>query len=165
MVIPNQYLTSVLAITPEWCRAQGKTTLLLDLDNTLMPRDTRRITPDIKAWYEGMQAAGIKMVLVSNSWHHQCYDVARYLGSDIIAKSIKPLPFAFLAALKKAGSKRSESIVVGDQLFTDVLGATLLGMTSVMVKPLVTYDLGHTLLLRHVERWYLGARSALDEPS
>ncbi|MCL2024243.1 MAG: YqeG family HAD IIIA-type phosphatase [Coriobacteriia bacterium] len=163
MAIPQHYLTSVLAITPAWLRAQGKTTLLIDLDNTLMPRDTRRVGADIKEWYDRMQAAGIKLCLVSNSWHHQCYDVAQYLGSDIVAKAIKPLPFAFLAALKKVGSTRRESVVVGDQLFTDVLGATLLGMTSIMVEPLVTYDLGHTLILRHVERWYLRGRSARDE--
>ena len=59
-------------------------------------------------------------------------------------------------ALNKLHAKRSQTVVIGDQLITDVFGAHFLGMTAYMVCPLVETDLWHTLLLRKVERVILG---------
>ena len=75
-----------------------------------------------------------------------------------MAKAVKPLPFAFLRALKLVASTRRRSAIVGDQLFTDVLGGKLLGIMTIMVLPLSASDLPHTLLLRRVERVLLAGR-------
>jgi len=74
---------------------------------------------------------------------------------------VKPLPFAFLRALSKVGSQRKRAVMVGDQLFTDVLGGRLLGMRTVLVTPLSQTDLPHTLLLRRLERLVLAGRTPL----
>jgi predicted HAD superfamily phosphohydrolase YqeG len=71
------------------------------------------------------------------------------------------LPFAFLRALRRVGSKRSKAAVVGDQMFTDVVGGRILGMVTVMVLPLSQSDLPHTLVLRRVERVLLAGRQPL----
>ena len=84
--------------------------------------------------------------------------MARELDCDLVAKALKPLPFAFRKALKMCGSTRKRAAVIGDQLFTDVLGGKLLGMYTVMVLPLAATDLPHTLMLRHVEKLFLGDR-------
>jgi hypothetical protein len=99
--------------------------------------------------------------LVSNNWHERVNIVAGQLGFELVAKAVKPLPFAFLRALRKIGSCRANSAVVGDQLFTDVLGGKLLGMRTVMVAPLSESDLPHTLLLRRLERVLLAGRAPL----
>jgi predicted HAD superfamily phosphohydrolase YqeG len=78
-----------------------------------------------------------------------------------VAKAVKPLPFAFLRALSKVGSARNRAAVVGDQMFTDVLGGRLLGMKTMLVVPLSHTDLPHTLLLRKLESLVLAGRRPL----
>jgi HAD superfamily phosphatase (TIGR01668 family) len=98
---------------------------------------------------------------VSNNWHGHVAEIAADLGMPIVAKAIKPLPFAFLKALKVTGSKRTQAAIVGDQLFTDVLGGKLVGIKTVLVAPLSASDLPHTLFLRKVERVLLAGRQPL----
>ena len=96
--------------------------------------------------------------LLSNNWHADVYRFAGELEMPIVAKALKPLPPAFLAARRKIGGAAADTVVVGDQLATDVLGAHLTGMKAYMLQPLVEQDLPHTLLLRNVERAILGDR-------
>lgn len=158
MLTPDLYLRSVREIDFDVLRERGVDTLLLDLDNTLLPRDSQAIPTDIVEWSESAKAAGLTVCLVSNNWHERVHMVARELGFSLVAKAVKPLPFAFLRALKLVSSTRRRSAIVGDQLFTDVLGGKLLGIMTIMVLPLSASDLPHTLLLRRVERVLLAGR-------
>ncbi len=54
-----------------------------------------------------------------------------------------PLPPAFLAARRKIRGAAADTVVVGDQLATDVLGAHLTGMKAYMLQPLVEQDRPH----------------------
>lgn len=155
---PDLYLHSVNDIDLDALRAQGVDTMLMDLDNTLLPRDTSIVPDDVKRWAASLTEHGFKVVLVSNNWHERVRVVAEELGFLLVAKAIKPLPFAFLRALSLAGSSRKQAVVVGDQLFTDVLGGKLLGVKTIMVLPLSASDLPHTLMLRHVEKLLLAGR-------
>ncbi|MCL2525694.1 MAG: YqeG family HAD IIIA-type phosphatase [Coriobacteriia bacterium] len=159
MKIPAQYVESVLDIDPAWIVAQGKDTVLVDLDNTLLPRDTSQFSPEILAWCQSLYDAGLKVCLISNNWHERVHTAAKELDMELVSKAVKPLPFAFWLSIKRAHSKsgetrgrRKNTIMIGDQLFTDVLGSALLGIPCVMVLPLAKKDLTHTLLLRHVEK-------------
>ena len=105
-----------------------------------------------------LRDAGITFCLVSNNWHEGVYHLANRLSLPIVAKAVKPLPPAFLMALRKLGAKRSETVVIGDQLVTDVMGAHFLGMKAYLLAPLVEQDLPHTLLLRNFERVVMGER-------
>ncbi len=147
---PDRYVTSVLAIEPESLVSAGIAGLILDLDNTLLPRDTS-IVPDAFAAWLAETTARLDVCFVSNNWHERVHEVAGELGVPIVARAIKPLPFAFIRALRVLGLKRRQVAVVGDQLFTDVLGGNLIGATTVLVQPLSQTDLPHTLLLRKVE--------------
>jgi uncharacterized protein len=155
---PDLYLRSVNDIDVGALRAEGIDTMLMDLDNTLLPRDTSVIPDDLKRWAASLADQGLKVVLVSNNWHERVHVVAQELGFMLVAKAVKPLPFAFVRALRLAGSSRKRAVVVGDQLFTDVLGGKLLGIKTIMVLPLSASDLPHTLLLRRVERLLLAGR-------
>lgn len=155
---PDAYLSSVHAIDLDDLSARGIRVLLLDLDNTLLPRDTNVVPDKLKQWAAGLRARGFSVCLVSNNWHERVHHVASELGFDLVDKAVKPLPFAFLAALRRAGARRSEAAVIGDQLFTDILGGNMLGMRSVLVAPLSSTDLPHTLLLRRLEALVLKDR-------
>lgn len=158
MLQPTLYYHSVHSIDLEELKRQGVDTLLVDLDNTLLPRDTNVVPTELHTWAQSLKEQGFTVCLVSNNWHERVFGVATELGFELVAKAIKPLPFAFLIALRKVGSIRKRSAVIGDQLFTDVLGGNLLGMRTVLVTPLSSRDLPHTLLLRRIERMILAGR-------
>ncbi len=137
---------------------RGFTCALLDMDNTILPRDTHHVPRDVSDWLRTAQKAGVRFCLLSNNFHPGVYEWAERLDLPIVAKAVKPLPHGFLMARAKVGGSRESTLVIGDQLATDVVGAHLLGMTAYMVMPLVEQDLKHTLLLRNVERVLMGDR-------
>ncbi|MHB9004708.1 MAG: YqeG family HAD IIIA-type phosphatase [Coriobacteriia bacterium] len=161
LLTPDLYVTDVHRIDLDALADAGIDTLLVDLDNTLLPRDTNVVPDALRTWAATLAERGFKVCLVSNNWHDRVHDVAAELGFSLVAKAIKPLPFAFLRALKLMGSRRGTAATVGDQIFTDVLGGNLLGMRSVLVQPLSDTDLPHTLLLRRIERFVLAGRRPL----
>ena len=158
---PDLYYTDVHAIDLDELSRRGVDTLLVDLDNTLVPRDTNVVTEEHRRFARELDERGFKVALVSNNWHERVHGFASELGFELVAKAIKPLPFAFLKALRMVGSSRKTAATVGDQMFTDVLGGNLLGMTSVMVEPLSDTDLPHTLFLRKIEARVLAGRTPL----
>lgn len=145
--------------------ACGFTHVLLDIDNTILTRDTHEIPRDVSFWLSRARNAGLEFCLLSNNWHAGVYEIAEKLKLPIVAKAVKPLPPAFLIALSKIGAKRATTLVIGDQLVTDVLGAHFLGMKAYMLKPLVEQDLKHTLILRNLEKAIMGDRQPEGVPA
>ena len=137
---------------------RGYRHVLLDVDNTILTRDTHEVPRDVALWLAQARDAGIAFCLVSNNWHEGVQHLANRLSLPIVAKAVKPLPPAFLMALRKLGAKRANTVVIGDQLVTDVMGAHFLGMQAYLLAPLVEQDLPHTLLLRNFERAVMGDR-------
>ncbi|HEY5112514.1 MAG TPA: YqeG family HAD IIIA-type phosphatase [Coriobacteriia bacterium] len=162
MLQPDIYYSSVHAIDLDALRLAGVRVLLLDLDNTLLARDTNVVPPELRVWVAGLTDRGFRVCLLSNNWHERARIVAEELGLDLVDHAVKPLPFAFLRALSRVGGRAREAAVIGDQLFTDILGGKLLGMRTVLVQPLSATDLTHTLLLRRLEAIVLKKRSPLS---
>jgi len=158
---PDLYYRTVLGIDLDELTRRGVRALLLDLDNTLLPRDTGIVAEEYTQWLRHAQDAGFGVSIVSNNWHAHVQEVAAALGCDISAKALKPFPQAFRRAMATLDVRPHEVAVIGDQLFTDVLGGKLLGATTVLVEPLSRTDLPHTLLLRLIERRILADREPL----
>lgn len=158
---PDLYYHSIAAVDLEGLASKGITALLVDLDNTLLPRGTSELPPSALAFAHRVREAGMKACLVSNNWHERVHVAAVGLGFDLVPRAVKPLPFAFLAGLRRLGTARSQTAVIGDQMFTDILGGNALGMLTVLVRPLSSTDLPHTLLLRKLEDRVLGDRTPL----
>lgn len=161
LLVPDFYYTSVHAVDFDELSACGVRGLLLDLDNTLLPRDTNVVPDELKRWAAELAERDIAACLVSNNWHSYVLRVAEDLGFKVVHRAIKPLPFAFRRGLDILGLRASETAVIGDQLFTDVLGGNLAGLTTVLVLPLSRHDLPHTLLLRLIEARILADREPL----
>ncbi len=160
MLKPHALCRSVERIRPERLLSRGIRAAIVDLDNTLMPRDTGQVPPPVREWLRAMQDAGLPIVLVSNNWHRSAEEAARELGLPIVTKAVKPLPFAFWKALGLLGVRPRECAVIGDQLFTDVLGGRLVGCLTIMVPPQSSHDLPHTLVLRRLESLIMGKSAA-----
>ncbi len=135
---------------------QGLTNVLLDIDNTIRSRATHDVPRDVAVWMGKARDAGINFCLLSNNWHANAHEFAKEVNLPIIAKACKPLPHGYALAMHKLCASRKNSVVVGDQLLTDVVGAHLLGIPAYMVMPLAEVDLKHTLVLRNVEHALMG---------
>ncbi len=156
---PDRYFARVSAIDIQKdIIDKGFSHVIIDVDNTLLTRDDHTIPRDALVWFGKVRDAGVQVCLLSNNFHVGVVHLAKRLEVPIVAKAIKPLPHGFLMARSKIGGKRKDTVMIGDQLITDVLGAHFLGMTAYMVCPLVEADLKHTLLLRNVERVFIGDR-------
>lgn len=154
---PDKYFSSIAAIDIRWdLKRQGITNVLLDIDNTIRRRDNDEIPPSVRSWLLRAREEGVALCLLSNNFHQNAFDVARELDLPIVAKAMKPLPFGFWRALKTLDAKAPQSVIVGDQLFTDVVGGHLVGMKAYLVRPLVDVDLKHTVLVRKVESRFIG---------
>ncbi|MDO4291425.1 MAG: YqeG family HAD IIIA-type phosphatase [Eggerthellaceae bacterium] len=145
--------------------ARGLGHVLLDIDNTILTRDTHEVPRDVRLWLGRAQEAGVTFCLVSNNWHKSVFDLAQQLDIPIVAKAVKPLPHGFMLGMNKLKSNRKNTVMVGDQLMTDVFGAHLLGMRAYLLCPLVEQDLPHTLVIRNLERAIMGERQPEPAPA
>ena len=163
---PDRYFARITRIDIERdLLGAGYRCVLLDIDNTILSRETHEVPRDVGLWLGKARDAGVGFCLLSNNWHANVHELAAQLELPIVAKAMKPLPPAFLVALRRMGAKRAETVVVGDQLMTDVLGAHLVGMRAYLLAPLVEKDLPHTLFLRNFERAIMGDRQPEGAPA
>ncbi|MBO1437605.1 YqeG family HAD IIIA-type phosphatase [Meiothermus sp. CFH 77666] len=155
MLKPKARLKSVTDITPEWLGVRGLKAVLLDLDNTLVPYKTYGEAPQaLLEWLQTLNEAGIQVMLVSNGSRGRVRYWCEKLGVPGFGPAGKPW-FGFRKALKRLALSPREVAVVGDQLFTDVLGGNLIGAYTVLVPPLSKKEMGYTRLVRKLERWVL----------
>lgn len=156
---PDGYFSSIASVNIERDLLNaGLTSVLLDIDNTIRSRESGAIPKDVRKWLADAKNAGIEFCLLSNNWHGSAIEVAQELDMPIVAKAMKPLPFSYTMAMRKIDAKRSSTVTIGDQLFTDVLGAHLAGIKAYLVLPLAEADLKHTLMLRNIEHLLIGRR-------
>jgi HAD superfamily phosphatase (TIGR01668 family) len=83
-----------------------------------------------------MQAAGVTMTVISNAKQYRVVPFAQKLGMKCVWLAAKPLPFGLWRGVRRLGLRRRECAVVGDQTFTDILGAKLGGLKCVQVLPM-----------------------------
>lgn len=141
----------------------GVRCVLIDRDNTCVPRDAVVAPPEVLSWLDEVRAAGITTCMVSNNFHSK--DVERSaaeLGSSVVHHAMKPAPFAVWHALRLMGISKGEALLIGDQRFTDVIAGNLAGVRTVLVQPQSESDLWYTLILRDIERRVFGARHYED---
>ena len=146
---------SVCAITPEMLRDMGIRGLLLDIDNTLTTHDNPVPAPGVMEWIARMKAAGIRMRLVSNNHPPRVEPFANLLEIPCICESKKPLSSGFQRAMKEMQLTRREVCVVGDQIYTDVLGANLFRVKCIYVPPMELEKKGFLKFKRRIEKPFL----------
>ncbi len=152
MFRPYRFATRISAISLDELTDAGVLGLIVDLDDTLVGH--RQSYPDERdaAWIASAVERGIKVVIVSNNVHAWVQSVAGRLHVDFVHNALKPFPGGFGRALRLLGTKKPQTLVIGDQVFTDVLGASLLGLRTILTDPLVIRSDFWMRLLRWLER-------------
>ncbi len=149
----TRYVKTIDMVEVDWLKSMGVRCILMDRDNTCVPRDAKVAPPEVLDWIERVHAAGIPTCIVSNNWHGgQVERSASELDSNVVHHAMKPAPFAVWAALDKMGVSADEAILIGDQVYTDVVSGNLAGIRTILVRPQSTTDLWYTHIFRIFER-------------
>ena len=133
---PTKAYESILDVTPGVLREMNVTALILDIDNTMTTHDNPVPIEGIYNWLDTMRECNIRMMIVSNNHVPRVTPFAELLGLDFIPEGAKPLPVGYKKAAEKMGVKKENICTIGDQLFTDILGANLFGIKSILVRPI-----------------------------
>lgn len=135
--IPRGVYPSVTDISPQALAERGIRLVLADLDNTLVPYKVTQPPAEVVAWKEELEARGIRLFLLSNSRKPgRAQDFAQRLGIPCQGHSGKPKRAGYLKAMERMGAAPEQTVMVGDQIFTDTLGANNAGVTPLLVEPI-----------------------------
>ena len=126
--------------------------ILLDLDNTIVAWNEHDVSPAIYQWIQHGKQTGISFCLLSNSYTSRARRIANELDIHVIAPAFKPFPFGYQRAMSMLATTASNTVMIGDQLFTDMLGAHLLKINTIYVTPLSTTEFCLTRISRCLER-------------
>ncbi len=135
MFKPTWWLKSVLEIDEKFIRENHLRGFILDLDNTLSMHGSPAAEQGICEWLEEMRLLGMKLTVLSNNTKKRVEPLATELGLDYIAFGCKPLTAGISRALRKMRLPKKTVALVGDQIFTDILGGNLKRMPTILVEP------------------------------
>ncbi|MGM7635692.1 hypothetical protein CD798_01110 [Bacillaceae bacterium SAOS 7] len=152
LFLPNKQIKSVYDIQPEELKAQGIKAIITDLDNTLVAWDRPDATPELLEWFKNMKEHGIKVLIVSNNNKMRVSSFSHPLDIPFIFEARKPMGKAFRQAVKLLGVKKEETVVIGDQLLTDIFGGNRSGLYTILVIPVAQTDGFWTRINRKIER-------------
>ncbi|MFV0497533.1 MAG: YqeG family HAD IIIA-type phosphatase [Candidatus Fimivivens sp.] len=158
---PHEWYPTILDISPQALALAGYRGVILDVDNTLTTHDNPVPSDGVLAWLEAARAEGLKLIILSNNSAARVSLFADLLGLDFESNGRKPLPVGYRRALSRMGIKPGEAVAIGDQIFTDILGARLAGIYAIFVTPIEAESsrffrfkrwLEHPILLRFERR-------------
>lgn len=151
-IYPKFYCEKVTDIKLEFLRENNIKALILDVDNTLLDID-RKMVDGLVQWHEEITAGGIKTIILSNSNKiDKIEKVANALKIEYLYLGLKPLKMGFQKAIAKLELEPENIAAVGDQIFTDVIGANRCKIFPILVKPISTKDIWLTKWKRPIEQ-------------
>ena len=129
---PYEHTDSVFSIDYDKLYAKGFRGILFDIDNTLVHHGDDS-NEQVDALFRRIHSAGLKTLLLSNNTEERILRFLKNIDSLYIQDADKPDPSCYLKALQMLELKREETVVIGDQLFTDIYGANRCGIPSILV--------------------------------
>lgn len=149
---PHEAQVSLTEIDPAALAEQGYKLVLLDVDNTLLPWKAHELPQATLDWCARAKSAGLQIALVSNTRHpERLKRLAQALDVPIAEGKFKPSPSMYRNAVERAGVRLEEAVMIGDQLFTDVLGANRAGIASIWIRPMARREFVGTKFSRFAE--------------
>ena len=148
---PQVYVDSIYDIAYEELLKQNIKGLIFDIDNTLAPFDVP--TPDDRLikFIQDLQQKGFKICLLSNNKQHRV-DTFNSLKLPAVAKAGKPKLTGVKTALSMLGTDSNNTVIIGDQVFTDVWCGNRMHMYTILVKPIAIRDEFTVKLKRGLEK-------------
>ena len=152
LIYPNAYFKNVQEITIQFLIKNKIKALILDVDNTLIDYH-KNLSEEVINWAIELQGQGIKMYILSNSNKKKKVEmVANKLEIPYKFFAKKPFKKGFLKIQEELGMKPENIGVVGDQIFTDIIGGNRCKMFTILVDPIADKDFWHTAWKRPLEK-------------
>lgn len=148
---PRDYYTSTYRIDFEQFYRKGYRGVLFDLDNTLVEHDAP-IDERAKELMDRLLGLGYQICFISNNGEERVKKFADAVGATYVFKAGKPLAKGYLKGMELIGCNRSNTLFVGDQIFTDIWGANNAGIRSILVDPIAKHEEIQIVLKRIPER-------------
>ena len=152
ILTPDYFYDSIYDVDLDLLKEKEIQGLIIDIDNTLVGWDTLLPTLAVKEWLERLIKTNFSICLVSNNNKKRVMYFSKELNIPFIFQAKKPLKKNFLAAMNILGTTNQKTAVIGDQIFTDVLGGNRLKLTTILVKPIKSKEFWWTNFVRKIER-------------
>ena len=151
ILYPKVYIKTVEQITIDFLKKNEIKALILDVDNTLIDYN-RNLSNKVVNWAKEIKEKGIKLYILSNTNHKEkVEEVAKKLDIPYQNLAKKPFKSGFLKIEKILKEKPENIGVVGDQIFTDVIGGNRCKMFTILVDPIDSKDFWYTAWKRPLE--------------
>ena len=150
---PKVYVNTVYNIDLKKLKKTKKIKgIIVDLDNTLVAWGEKDVSQRIIDWVKEAKRLGFKICIVSNTNSKRVAEFAKIFNIPYHSKYFKPFSIAFNNGLKILDTKKSETVVIGDQIFTDIWGGNKLKLLTILVTPIAKKDSIGTFLHRNIEK-------------
>ena len=160
---PSVYYKSVYDVNFQDYYDQGFRWIIFDIDNTLVPHGADA-DERVEALFVSLKKIGFDTCLTSNNREKRVRRFNKNIHSHYIYKANKPAKSGYRKAMNKMGTNTSNTIFVGDQLFTDVFGANRMGLYSILVAPIHPKEEIQIVLKRYLEKIVLyTGRNKIDK--
>jgi len=133
LITPGETANNLQEISLDPLIARGFKLLLLDIDNTIVPRGDKEAAEEILEWLKDARVRGLKICLMSNNTKKHFPDLEGFVD-DYSIFSKKPFKMNYERLLNKFGVDTSQAVMIGDQIFTDVLGANRMGIYTILTR-------------------------------
>ena len=133
---PDYYFETYAGASVEFLKNAGIRALVLDIDNTLEPYENAEPSEAVRAWFSALSESGISAAFVSNNGKERVERFNKDLGNIAYYKAKKPFPCKIKRAMREMGVSKSETLFMGDQIFTDVCAARFAGIRAALVPPI-----------------------------
>src|SRR5699024_8596536 len=154
-LVPDEFVQSIYEIDFRELQRRGVKAVIVDLDNTLVESTRPQATPELVSWLDQLRGMGFKVMIVSNNKRTRVSRFATPLRVPFIHRPRKPLSAAFKKAMGRLEVTAADSVMIGDQIFTDVLGGNTLGLHTILVVPVSDAEGIFTKINRLMERMIL----------
>lgn len=149
----DYFYNNVYDIDYDILKKNGIYALLFDIDNTLAEYDSPYPDDKLIDLFNKLISDGFKIYFLSNNNRMRVKTFAERTGFPYKARALKPLGIYIKKAMRQLGVNNDNTALIGDQLFTDVLGANRANITSILVKPLSDKEDKFVAFKRHLEKF------------
>lgn len=151
---PREIYNSTYNIDFDAYYAKGYRGVIFDVDNTLVEHDAPA-DDRATALIAHLKELGFGVLFLSNNDEKRVKLFNDVVGAQYIYKAGKPSPKGYRKAMERMGTNESNTLFVGDQIFTDIWGANNAGIHSILVKPIAKHEEIQIVLKRIPEKWVL----------
>ena len=134
LVIPKNYVKTIKDIDYKYLKDNNYKNLIFDIDNTIMPVNDINVTKDLENFFEKLKK-DFNICILSNNNDKRVDPVKSKLGVYGFANAKKPSRYAYDKALELLGSDASDTVMIGDQMLSDIVFGNKYKLYTILVEP------------------------------